>query len=68
MLLRYFILANLHGIADVCQLCAPEGSHVAIPWRVSQEYAVILQGTAVYVTAYTMTLLLVLYISGLRLS
>lgn len=45
-LLLYFIVTNLHGIADVGQLCASEGSLVAVPRRICKKYTIILQGAA----------------------
>lgn len=54
--LKYFILANLHGVADACQLCASKGLYVAIPRGEGQKDAIILQGAAKYLTTNTMTL------------
>lgn len=67
-ILKYFILANLHGVAYVCQLCTSEGSHVAIPRGKSQKYAIILQCAAEYITTDAVPLLQMLYICLLRLS
>lgn len=67
-ILRYFIFADLHGVADVCQLCTSEGSHVAIPQGESQKYAIILQGATEYITTDAVPLLQVLNIGYLRLS
>lgn len=67
-ILKYFIFANLHGVAGVCQLCTSEGSLVAIPRGKSQKYAIILQGATEYITTDAVPLLQVLHIGCLRLS
>lgn len=68
MLPSYFIFANLHGVADVCQLRASEGLYVAIPRGKSQKDTIILKGAAVYITTDAVPLLQVLYIGCFRLS